>query len=168
MTDATRGRDRRHLHPGRPGRIAPRFTTQEVAELAAAAAAVGLTPTGFLAEAGLSTARRIASPELDAVREDLARLQHQLFSLCTAASRARAGLAAAGDGGAAEICRQLLETADAVVDRVDRHLRLLARDRRRRDSTWQAFPGLDPLARREGGRDRPVAVDASGEHGTGR
>jgi hypothetical protein len=160
MTDVSRGRDRRHLHPGRPGRIAPRFTAQEMAELTAAAAVVGLTPTGFLAEAGLATARRIPSPELDAAREELARLQRELFALSTYAGRVRARFAEAGDGPAAAICRRLSEQAEAVIDRVDRHLRLLARDRRRRDSTWQAFPGLNPPADRGGGTDRPVAVSA--------
>src|SRR4051812_45814400 len=43
--------------PSRPGRIASTFTTDELAELQAAAAAAGLTPAGYLAEAGLATAR---------------------------------------------------------------------------------------------------------------
>jgi hypothetical protein len=53
-TPATaRGRE----YPGRPGRIAPRFTEQAITELQQPAAAVGLTPTGFVAEAGMAAAR---------------------------------------------------------------------------------------------------------------
>ncbi|WIN00132.1 hypothetical protein ACTOB_003817 [Actinoplanes oblitus] len=133
--DVHRGRDRRHLHPGRPRRLAPRFTDTEAAELAAAAAAVGMTPTGFLAEAGLATARGIPSPELDPVRENLARLQRELFGLRTAAGRAQPFVPV---GEAARFDRMLREV-DEVIDRVDRQLARINRERPRLDGNWHAF-----------------------------
>jgi hypothetical protein len=41
------GRHRDHLFPGRRRRIAPSFSTQEYAAVVAAAARIGLTPTGY-------------------------------------------------------------------------------------------------------------------------
>jgi hypothetical protein len=51
---ARAGRDRRHRFPARTRRITAAFTDAEYAALAAAARRVGLTPTGFCAQAALA------------------------------------------------------------------------------------------------------------------
>jgi hypothetical protein len=51
-----------------------------MADIAAAAAAAGVTPTGFCAEAALAAARGTAPASLDPDREGLARLQAELFA----------------------------------------------------------------------------------------
>jgi len=69
------GRDRHHLFPGRDRRISPSFTADEHAEVSAAAARAGLTPTGFCAVAALAVARGEAgaappaSAEYEALRD---------------------------------------------------------------------------------------------------
>ncbi|MBT8227491.1 MAG: hypothetical protein HKP61_21685 [Dactylosporangium sp.] len=82
-----RGRDRRHLYPGRRARIAPTFTETERAGIVSAAAAVGLTPTGFCAEAALAAAHGIRSTALDPERETLAEVQTRLFAAVVAVNR---------------------------------------------------------------------------------
>jgi hypothetical protein len=57
-----RGRDRHHLTPGRPRQVKIRYTDDEYGDVAAAAAAAGLTPTGYAGEAALAAARDAASP----------------------------------------------------------------------------------------------------------
>lgn len=131
-----RGRDRRHQYPGRPRRIAPTFTEQETAELRQAAAAAGLTPTGFLAEAGLAAARGIERPAgLDPLREALADLQVELFDVRTAVGRigtnlnqAVAAFHATGDAPdwlvrSAALCEQRMARVDETIALVDRRLR---------------------------------------------
>jgi hypothetical protein len=51
-----RARRRDHLFPGRRLRIAPSFSTHEYAAVVAAAARIGLTPTGYCARAALALA----------------------------------------------------------------------------------------------------------------
>lgn len=133
--DDTRGRDRRHLYPGRPRRLAPRFTDDELRELEAAAGAVGMTATGFLAEAGLAYARQTRPARLEPVREQLRLLQLDLFQTRTSTGRIAANLdqalAAFQATGAApawleqtaQSCAQRLAALDEVIDQVDGHLR---------------------------------------------
>jgi uncharacterized protein (DUF1778 family) len=135
-TPATaRGRDRRHQYPGRPGRIAPRFTEQEITELQQAAAAVGLTPTGFVAEASLGAARATERPaELSPLREALAQLQSELFEVHVAVGRigtnlnqAVAAYQATGQvpawlARAAHLCEQRMTRVDETITLVDRQL----------------------------------------------
>lgn len=128
-----RGRDRPHLYPGRPGRIAPRYTAQEVADIAVAAAAAGLTPTGFVAEAGLAAARGEQPSSLG--RETLAQLQVELFDARVAVGRIGtnlnqgiAALHATGEAPAwlvraAGLCEQRMRRVDAIIARIDRVLR---------------------------------------------
>ncbi|MEV6922936.1 hypothetical protein AB0M46_00280 [Dactylosporangium sp. NPDC051485] len=128
-----RGRDRRHLYPGRPRRIAPTYTEQEVADIASAAAAAGLTPTGFVGEAGLAAAR--GEQPMTLGRETLAQLQVELFDARVAVGRIGtnlnqgiAALHATGDVPpwlvrAAALCEQRMRRVDGVIARIDRALR---------------------------------------------
>lgn len=142
MTDATRaeapatqrGRDRRHRFPGRDCRLTPRFTTDEVAEIEVAAAAVGMTPTGFCAEAALSAARGVRSATLDPARESFADAQAELFDARVALGRIGTNLNQAvaafnATGQAPEwlervvvLCERRMQRLDEVIDRVDRRL----------------------------------------------
>ncbi len=142
MTDATRvdapsaqrGRDRRHRFPGRDCRLTPRFTTDEVAEIEAAAAVVGMTPTGFCAEAALSTARGVRSAALDPARESFADAQADLFDARVALGRIGTNLnqavAALNATGQAPdwlervvlLCEGRMQRLDEVIERVDRRL----------------------------------------------
>lgn len=91
---ARSGRDRRHQSPRRRRNITAAFTDAEYAALAAAARRVGLTPTGFCAQAALAAAT--ASPAerhlqggdgTDPRAEALAELQVELAALRTAVTR---------------------------------------------------------------------------------
>src|SRR5689334_8731797 len=86
-TSGPRGRDRRHLYPGRSRRVAATFTEQEMADIAATAAAAGVTPTGFCADAAIAAARGTPPASLDPNRESLARLQAELFHARVAVGR---------------------------------------------------------------------------------
>jgi uncharacterized protein (DUF1778 family) len=72
--EAGRGRDRRHLLPGRRRQLFVRCTEQEYADIAAAARAAGLTPTGYAAEAALAAARGAIPPRAEPWREVLKEL----------------------------------------------------------------------------------------------
>jgi hypothetical protein len=115
--------------PSRPRRLTPRFSDAELADLAAAAAAVGMTPTGFCAEAALVAAR--GTPPDGAGRQDrqaLAVLQRELFAAAAAVAAAAAlhtapttDLPAAT--AAASRCLDALERLDELAARIDRTLR---------------------------------------------
>jgi hypothetical protein len=133
--DEIRGRDRRHLYPGRPKRLTPRFTTGEMRELQDAARAAGMTTTGYLAEAGLAHARQTRPARLEPVREELRLLQLDLFQARTTTGRigehldqALAVFAAAGTvppalADVVESCARRLAALDALINRVDERLR---------------------------------------------
>src|SRR5438270_7349436 len=74
----SRGRDRTHRGPGRPNRLNARLSDAELAEIETAAAAAGMTPTGFLTEAGLAAARGVPPATLHPMRENLAQLEVDL------------------------------------------------------------------------------------------
>jgi hypothetical protein len=129
-----RGRDRRHRFPGRDCRLTPRFTAAEVAQIETAAAAVGLTQTGFCAEAALSTAHGVRSSLLDPAHETFADVQAELFDTRVALGRigtnlnqAVAALNATGDPPdwlkrVVALCERRMERLDEVIARVDRRL----------------------------------------------
>jgi hypothetical protein len=143
MQDATeverqpsvRGRDRRHRFPGRECRLTPRFTSDEVVEIRAAAAAAGMTPTGFCAEAALTIARGAATSSLDRERNTFAELQAELFDTRVAVGRigtnlnqAVAALNATGEAPdwlarVVMLCERRMKRLDEVIGRVDRRLR---------------------------------------------
>jgi len=130
-----RGRDRTHHRPGRPHRVNARFNDAELAEVEAAAAAVGMTPTGFLAEAALAAARGTPPATLDPVREGLAQLQAELFDVRVAVGRVGTNLNQAvaafnATGQAPEwlaravaLCERRMTRVDAVIALVDGRLR---------------------------------------------
>jgi hypothetical protein len=139
------GRDRRHRFPARTRRITAAFTDDEYALLAAAARRVGLTPTGFCAQAAIaactarvadvapSTGRR-AMVGAEPGEEALAALQAELAALRTAVVRvgtnlnqAVAGLNATGDPPpwlrhVVDTCGRALAAVDEAASRVHRRL----------------------------------------------
>ena len=129
-----RGRDRTHRGPGRPNRLNARLSDAELAEIETAAAAAGMTPTGFLTEAGLAAARGAPPTSLDPMRESLAQLEVELFDARVAVGRigtnltqAVAALNATGTPPSwlervAWLCEQRMLRVDAVISRIDRAL----------------------------------------------
>jgi hypothetical protein len=130
-----RGRDRTHLRSGRPHRLNARFTADELAEIETAAIGAGMTPTGFLAEAGLAAARGAPSAPLSPTREALAEMQGELFDARVALGRigtnlnqAAAALNATGEAPAwlervVLLCERRMAALDEVVSRIDHSMR---------------------------------------------
>lgn len=130
-----RGRDRVHLRSGRAHRLNARFTADELAEIETAAAGAGMTPTGFLAEAGLATARGAPPASLSPTREALAELQRELFDARVALGRigtnlnqAIAALNATGQPPAwlehvVLLCQRRMDALDEVATRIDHAMR---------------------------------------------
>ena len=118
-------------------RLTPRFSAMEKAEIELAAASVGMTVTGFCAEAALTAARRMPMSYGAAQdREALARLQRQLFEARTAVNRfgnnvnqAVAALHATGQppvealAHATALCTRAVRNLDLLVDELHRRLR---------------------------------------------
>jgi uncharacterized protein (DUF1778 family) len=132
------GRPRSYLRSGRTLRLNVRFSKQERAEIDVAAAAIGMTPTGFAAEAALLAARGTPMT-LDATvaqRETFARLQRQLFEARTAVNRfgnlvnqAVTALHATGQppiealARATALCTRAVRNLDGLIDDLHRRLR---------------------------------------------
>lgn len=99
--------------------MTPRFTEAELAAIGEAASAVGITPTGFCAEAAIAVARHAAAAYRDPRRETLAALQAELFAV-------RVALAGHRPGHGGELAdAQLVHTmaaVDEVVTRIHRAL----------------------------------------------
>jgi hypothetical protein len=133
--DDDRGRDRRHQTPGREHRLTPRFSAEELAVIQRAAGQVGMTVTGFCAEATLTQARQVENAALDPLRDILADFQAELYAARTAVGRvgtnlnqAVAAFNATGQAPewlvtAAVLCERRMERIDAVIALVDRRLR---------------------------------------------
>jgi hypothetical protein len=138
---ARSGRDRRHLSPRRRRSITAAFTDAEYAALATAARRVGVTPTGFCAQAALAAAtahltqRPVGPGDGPGPRgEAQAQLQAELAGLRIAVTRvgtnlnqAVAALNARGEAPAwlrhvAEKCRHALEAVDEAASRMHRRL----------------------------------------------
>ncbi len=130
-----RGRDRTHLRLGRPHRLNARFTADELVEIETAAVGAGMTPTGFLAEAGLAAARGTPPAALSPSREALAELQGELFDARVALGRigtnlnqAVTALHATGEAPAwlehvVLLCERRMAALDAVVTRIGHSMR---------------------------------------------
>lgn len=130
------GRQRPHHSTRRVHRLNPRFSAEERAEIEVAAASVGMTVTGFAAEAALGAARG-APLALGAAqdREALARMQRELFEARTAVNRfgnnvnqAVAALNATGEppeglGHAVAFCVRAVGHLDGLIDDIHRRLR---------------------------------------------
>jgi hypothetical protein len=128
---ARQGRDRRHSRPRRPRPIFIRCSEDEYAALAAAAAASGLTPSGYAAEAALATARgRVDSlPDPGLVRELLttrAQLRRYGNNLNQAARILNAG------GDPPEWLTSAVALTDRVAHDIDRAVQDLLEQQRRR------------------------------------
>jgi hypothetical protein len=131
------GRRRERDSVRRTLRLTPRFSARERAEVEAAAVAVGMSVTGFAAEAVLSVARKVPVSHASAVqREALALLQRQLFEARTAVNRfgsnvnqAVAALHATGHppiealAQATSLCARAVRNLDGLIDEVHRRLR---------------------------------------------
>ena len=130
------GRHRSHRGEARHHRLSPRFTAEELAEVIAAAASVGCTPNGFCADSAVAAARGTPMVLENAqYREDLARLQRQLFAARTAVVRfgtnvnqAVAALNTTGEapqwmGRAIRRAVESVSGLDEVIAEVDRRLR---------------------------------------------
>jgi hypothetical protein len=136
---AAHGGDRRHRFPGRTKQVFVRLSNDEYDDIAAAAARVDLTPTGYVAEAALAAAG--ATTPVDGqdgsgiTRSELAQVQRELFAARTALARvganlnqAVAALNAAGRppgslGDAVEQSQRVLDRLDAVIATIDGRLR---------------------------------------------
>jgi hypothetical protein len=139
---ARSGRHREHLVPGRRRRVAPSFSPQEYATVVAAAARIGLTPTGYCAHAALSLATSPFSimeqphnaDRSAAAAEALAALQAELADTRTAVVRVGTNLNQAvrafnATGEAplwlrqvVELCARALSAVDTAATRVHRRL----------------------------------------------
>jgi hypothetical protein len=131
------GRRRSQDSTRRSLRLTPRFSVQERAEIEVAAASVGMTVTGFCAEAALTAARRLPmSYGAARDREALARLQRQLFEARTAVNRfgnnvnqAVAALHSTGQppvealAHAVALCARAVRNVDELIDELHRRLR---------------------------------------------
>ena len=131
------GRRRSQDSSRRLVRLTPRFSAQERAEIEVAAASVGVTVTGFCAEAALTAARGLPmSYGAAADREALARLQRQLFEARTAVNRfgnnvnqAVAALHSTDQPPvealthAVALCARAVRSVDELIDEVHRRLR---------------------------------------------
>jgi hypothetical protein len=129
------GRHRRHRYPGRPERLTPRLSAEEMQELKTAAAAAAMTPTGYLAEAALAYARRTRPARLEPLREQVRLLQLDLFQLRTTTGRLGVSLdevlaAFVTTGTVPPALADLIQSyalhlnsLDELIDRVDEKLR---------------------------------------------
>jgi hypothetical protein len=138
------GRDRRHRFPARTRRITAAFTDDEYAMLATAARRVGLTPTGFCAQAAIacaapagdgppSTGRRVmvgADPgeeALAAIQAELSALRAAVVRVGTDLNQAVAALNVTGDAPiwlrqVVDACGRALAAVDEGASRVHRRL----------------------------------------------
>jgi hypothetical protein len=136
---ARSGRDRRHQSPRRRRSITAAFTDAEYEALAAAARRVGLTPTGFCAQAALAAAVAPANdaapllgadPEVEALSEaqaELATLRTALVRVGTNLNQAVAALNATGEPPVwlrhvVEQCGRAMAAIDEAASRVHRRL----------------------------------------------
>jgi uncharacterized protein (DUF1778 family) len=130
------GRDRRHLSVRRRWRISSSFSDDEHTAIVAAAARMGLTPTGYVATAALAAARHHGGVVTGDERfEQLAGLQAELFDARTALNKvggnlnqAVAVLNATGQApmwlaSAVRLVVRAVTTLDQVVTKIDRRLR---------------------------------------------
>ena len=119
-------RDRRHTS-GRARAVSARFTDEEYDLLAAAAAAAGLTPTGYMAEAALAAAGDTRAPAQSPASEALAELVQARGQLRRYGSEVHEAMTSLDPGHAPLWLRRAVERTQQAVERVDRAAALLAR-----------------------------------------
>ena len=123
-------RHRQHRFPARDRVVKARYDEQEYATLAAAAARAGLTPSGYLASAGLSAAGQGPTPSQSVDREllvELLRLRTTIRRYAVNVNQAVAALHSTGDVPvwllrAAAGAHRAVVSADAATQRVARRL----------------------------------------------
>ena len=135
---AARGpRDRTHSTPRRPHAVLVRLSDEEKRLIGDAAAAVGLTPTGYAAKAAVEAASAGQAPIPAAVGggADLRELQRELFAARRAVNMIGSNLnqaaAAANSTGvlpewtadAVRLCASAVARLDEVTARIHRRLR---------------------------------------------
>jgi uncharacterized protein (DUF1778 family) len=131
------GRDRRHTVPGRDRPIFVRCSPEEYTAIAAAAAEVGLTPSGYVAEAAVAaaSARSVAAGQIhrDAVQALMAS-RAQLRRYGNNVNQAVRAMNAGAD--APPWLQRAVELADTAVVRID----VLVGELSRNASTGRATP----------------------------
>ncbi|MFY1673952.1 plasmid mobilization protein [Plantactinospora sp. WMMB334] len=125
-------RHRPHISPSRQNRLSVRLSDDEHHEIVTTAHQLGLTPTGFCAQAALDTARNLNTTAHEQIEnESLARLQSELFQTRVALNQLRAELNHTRDhqGPTDDLDRtitnaaQALGNLDSIASRVHHRLR---------------------------------------------
>jgi hypothetical protein len=121
---------RAHQRPARGRRVALRLDEGEYGEVCRAAAAAGLTPTGFAAEAALAAARGTQARDAAPLREALGELiaaRTQVRRFGTNVNQAVAALNADPGAGAPEWLGSAVRLAARAVQRLDESAAMVAR-----------------------------------------
>jgi uncharacterized protein (DUF1778 family) len=114
------GRDRSHAVPRRPRPIFVRFSEEEYAAIAAAAAGVGLTPSGYVAETAVAAALGRSSAAGLADRDAIRALMAARAQLRRYGNNVNQAVRAMNAGAALPPwLRQAVALADRVVVRID-------------------------------------------------
>jgi hypothetical protein len=96
-------RDRQHRFPGRKNALKVLYDDVEVAAVRSAAEVAGLTPTGFVAAAGLTLAGAALPPALSADRQLLAELLQARTALSRYGTNLNQAVAALHSGAGAPV-----------------------------------------------------------------
>ena len=123
-------RDRQHRFPGRKNALKVLYDDDEVAAVRAAADSAGLTPTGFVAAAGLTLAGAGLPPVLTADRQLLAELLQTRTALSRYGSNLNQAVAALHSGAGAPVwllqavagCARAADGVDALTAALARRL----------------------------------------------
>jgi len=124
-------RDRQHRFPGRRNALKVLYDDVEVAAVRSAAEVAGLTPTGFVAAAGLTLAGAASPPALSADRQLLAELLQTRTALSRYGSNLNQAVAALHNGAGAPVwllqavagCARAADGVDALTATLARRLR---------------------------------------------
>jgi hypothetical protein len=123
-------RDRQHRFPGRKNALKVLYDDVEVAAVRSAAEVAGLTPTGFVAAAGLTLAGAALPPALSADRQLLAELLQTRTALSRYGSNLNQAVAAMHSGAGAPVwllqavagCARAADGVDALTANLARRL----------------------------------------------
>lgn len=123
-------RDRQHRFPGRKNALKVLYDDTEVAAVRSAAEVAGLTPTGFVAAAGLTLAGAALPPALSADRQLLAELLQTRTALSRYGVNLDQAVAAVNSGAGAPVwllqavagCARAADSVDALTAALARRL----------------------------------------------
>lgn len=123
-------RDRQHRFPGRKNALKVLYDNVEVAAVRSAADVAGLTPTGFVAAAGLTLAGAALPPALSADRQLLAELLQTRTALSRYGTNLNQAVAALHSGAGAPVwllqavagCARAADGVDALTAALARRL----------------------------------------------